>query len=362
MKHKILFMVPYPLNFAPSQRLKFEQYYPYFKNVGFSLKHSSFISERMWTIIYKKGNYFKKFVYLICAYLKRFALLISVRKYDIVYVHLWCTPFGPPLYEWLLKKVAKKIVYDIDDLVFLKNISHENKFLAFLKGKNKPLFLMREANHVITCTPYLDAIAQKLNKDTTDISSTINTNYYQPRNKYNNIQKLVIGWSGSHSTSTYLYLLKDILLELNKSHPFKLLVMGNADFYIDGLDIEAIPWKEEWEISTLQRIDIGVYPLPTNEEWVLGKSGLKALQYMALGIPTVASDVGCNNRIIEHGVNGYLVNGNIEWEDCLTELMVNPGLRKRIGEAGRKKVVTNFSLDANKDSYIKILNALIYTS
>lgn len=355
---KILFIVPYPQGCAPSQRLKFEQYYGAFEKNGFEVVHKSFMDKAMWDVVYKKGHIFSKVLHTLKQYVNRIALLFTIRRYNIVYLHLWGTPFGLPVYEWLVRKLSARLIYDIDDLVFLKNINHENKFLALLKGKDKPVYLMKHANHVITCTPYLDAIAQKYNANTTDISSTINTDTYIPVNKYSNDNKLVIGWSGSHSTSHYLYLLKDVLRELQSVVPFKLLVMGDADFNIPGLDIEAITWKEEYEIATLQKMDIGVYPLPLNEEWVLGKSGLKALQYMALGIPTVATNVGCNNRVIENGVSGFLVTDEQDWLNALKLLCNDTQLRKKIGEQARLKVEEQFSINYTAPVYLNILNKI----
>lgn len=310
----------------------------------------------MWDVVYKKGYTLSKILFTLKRYVKRIGLLFTIHRYDIVYVHLWCTPFGLPLYEWLVKKLSARLIYDIDDLVFLKNINHENKFLALLKGKNKPVYLMKHANHVITCTPYLDAIAQKYNINTTDISSTINTDTYVPVNNYSNDHQLVIGWSGSHTTSQYLYLLKDVLLELQKEIPFKLLVMGDANFNIPGLNIEALAWKEEYEIATLQKMDVGVYPLPLNEQWVLGKSGLKALQYMALGIPTIATDVGCNNRVIENGVSGFLILNDSEWLNTLKLLCLDANLRKTIGKEARLKVERQFSIKHTAPVYLDVLN------
>ncbi|OCX54032.1 hypothetical protein BEL04_07090 [Mucilaginibacter sp. PPCGB 2223] len=358
MTKKILFIVPYPYNVAPSQRLKFEQYYAEFDKAGYHVTYNSFISLRFWNIVYKNGRYLSKIIYTVISYFKRYFLLGTVNKYDIVYIHLWGTPLGLPIFEWMLCRLSKRIIYDIDDLVFLKDIKHENKILAFLKGKGKPIYLMRNADHVITCTPYLDQIAKKYNKHTTDISSTINTDAYIPVNSYNNNDRLVIGWSGSHSTSQYLYLLKDVLLELQKTIPFKLLVMGDTSFYIPGLDMEAIAWTEEEEIKTLQKIDIGVYPLPQNEEWVLGKSGLKALQYMSLGIPTVATNVGCNDRVIENGVDGYLVLSAQEWLDRLMALCRDPALRRAIGQRARLKVEKQFSVKNTAHVYLGIFDNL----
>lgn len=355
MSRKILFVVPYPINKAPSQRLKFEQYYSSFQSAGFEVSHASFMDDRMWGIVYKKGRVISKIALTLLGYCRRLILLFSLHKYDIVYIHLWVTPFGYPIFEWLFSKFAKKVIYDIDDLVFLKNIKHENRAIAILKGKGKPLFLMKKSNYVITCTPYLDKIAQTYNKNTLDISSSINTTSYIPLNRYKNDHELVLGWSGSHSTSQYLYLLKDVLLELRKELPFKLLVMGDSSFNIEGLEVDAIDWAESWEIEVLQRIDIGLYPLPENEEWVLGKSGLKALQYMALGIPTVATNVGCNDRVIEDRVSGFLVNGKEEWFSVLKELTSSVDLRESVGKKARLRVEEKFSLNVTAEQYLKVI-------
>jgi glycosyltransferase involved in cell wall biosynthesis len=212
---------------------------------------------------------------------------------------------------------------------------------------------------VITCTPYLDNVAKKYNTNTTDISSTINTDTYIPVNSYQNNHCLVLGWSGSHSTVQYLYLLKDVLIALRKQIEFKLLVVGDENFKIDGIETEAHNWTEAAEVPLLQRIDIGLYPLPLNEEWVLGKSGLKALQYMALGIPTIATNVGCNDRVIENNISGYLVNNNEQWLEKLHELMINPGLRKRIGLNARNRVEQKFSIKANAAKYLNIINSVL---
>jgi glycosyltransferase involved in cell wall biosynthesis len=210
---------------------------------------------------------------------------------------------------------------------------------------------------VIACTPYLTEVAASLNKNVTDISSTINTDTYQPVNNYLNDHKLVLGWSGSHSTSRFLYLLKDVLLQLQQEIPFKLLVMGDANFHIEGLDMEAIAWSAENEVPTLQRFDIGLYPLPLDNEWVLGKSGLKALQYMAVGLPVVATAIGANFRIIEDGETGFLVKTNEEWTDRLKLLMKDCSLRRKLGSTSRKNVEAHYSIHANAPVYLSIINS-----
>jgi len=353
---RLLILCPYPEAHAPSQRLKYEQYFPAFRAAGWQVTVKPFMNVPFWNIAFKKGRLPLKIYHTVLAYFRRLLVLATIPRYTVVYIHLWCTPFGPPLYEWLACHLSGKMIYDIDDLVFLKEGDQGNNLAALLKGRNKPIFLMRHAQHVITCTPYLDAFVRKYNSHTTDISSTINTNTYLPVDTYDNDHVLTLGWSGSHSTVKYLRLLKDILLELRKQVRFRLMVVGDASFEMEGIEVEASAWSEDIEIPSLRSMDIGLYPLPLNEEWVLGKSGLKALQYMAVGIPVVAAGVGCNDRVVEEGETGFLVSAPEEWIEKLLLLCRDPALRMRMGKAGRKRVEERFSVRANTGSYISILD------
>jgi len=132
--------------------------------------------------------------------------------------------------------------------------------------------------------------------------------------------------------------------------------MGTNNFEIKGVDIECVKWNSNIEISTLQRMDIGLYPLP-NDEWVKGKSGLKALQYMALGLPVVASNLGCNERVIENNVSGLLVNDMNEWYKSISNLIEKNELRRLLGQNARLRVEKYFSIEANKNTYLSIFNS-----
>jgi glycosyltransferase involved in cell wall biosynthesis len=354
-RKKMLVICPHPENIAPGQRLKYEQYFADWRKNGFDVEVSSFFSKRMQDILYTKGNIPEKIYWVIKGYLKRIKELFKIHQYDLVYIFLWVTPFGFPVMERFFVKRNAHVVYDIDDAIFMKSKSLVNKSADFIRGRGKPFFMMKNAKQVITCTPFLTDVAKKYNANVTDISSTINTHTYQPVNKYINDHKLILGWSGSHSTSQFLYLLKDVLLELNKRKPFKLIVMGDPAFKIDGLDMEAKAWTAETEIPTLQQFDIGIYPLPLDSDWVLGKSGLKALQYMAIGVPVVATAIGANYRIMQNSITGFLVKTPEEWIKKLELLIDHPEIRKSIGEAGRKNVADNYSIDVNAPVYINIL-------
>ena len=357
MSKKILILCPHPENVAPGQRLKYEQYFSHWKENGYEITVSSFMTLRFWNVVYKKGFLIEKVGWTIFGYLRRCFNLFQIPFYDVTYVFLWGTPFGKSFYEKIIRLLSKRLIYDIDDMVFLGHSSDANRFWQVLKGKDKMIYLMKSANHVITCTPKLDEFVEQFNLNTTDISSTVDTtNKYIPVNPYKNNHQIVLGWSGSHSTSKYLYLLQDVFIELAKKFDYKLLVMGDASFSIEGVHVEAYDWSENIEISTLQKIDIGLYPLP-DEEWVYGKSGLKAIQYMALGIPTIATGLGANFRVIEHEKNGFLIKPNDynDWKEKIEKLINSETLRKELGIAARKSIVEQFSLEANQGKYLKVL-------
>ncbi len=355
---RLLVICPHPVNMVPGQRLKYEQYFDHWRENGYHVEVSAFMTRRFQDIVYQPGRIPEKLFWVVWGYLRRIGDLLRLRRYDGVYVFLWVTPLGPPLFEWLFSIMSRRIVYDIDDMVFLGHSSEANRFMQILKGRRKMTHLMRKADHVIVCTPHLEAFVNRYNVQTTDISSTIDTERYLPVNTYADDRPLTLGWSGSHSTAKYLHLLDDALRELAGEIDFRLKVIGDPTFSVEGVGVDAQAWAEPTEVQDLQEIDIGLYPLP-DEEWVLGKSGLKALQYMALGIPTIATDVGAIRRIIDHGTNGLLVSDPNGWTEAILRLAKSQELRRSMGLAGRGTVVDRFSVRANEQRYLGVLRAVL---
>lgn len=355
---KLLFIVPYPFNTAPSQRLKFEQYFEYLKQNNIKIGFYSFITPTFRRIIYLKGKLFLKILFTFVRYLARIFHFFKALKYDIIYLHLEATPVGPPIFEYILYKLNKPIIYDIDDLVYLPHSSNMNPIMKWLRSKDKIIKIMQWSKHIIVCTEYLRKFALQYNDCVTNISSTIDTDKYFIKNSYLNDHRLCVGWSGSHSTSKYLHLLDNVLRYIQKKYNVKIKVIGDQSFFIPEVEIEAIEWNEPTEVEDLQEIDIGLYPL-TKDEWVLGKSGLKALQYMGLGIPTICTPIGCNYEIIKDGENGYFADSDDEWIEKISILIENPDLRRKLGEAARKTVEEYYSVRVNAPRYLKIINDIL---
>jgi L-malate glycosyltransferase len=358
-KKTILVICPFPKDSAAGQRLKYEQYFDHWESCGYEVTVSAFISQSMWKIVYLKGKYLSKIIWTIIGYFHRFYDLFRIPKYDIIYVHMWVTPFGSTLLERIVRALSSKLIYDIEDNTIVSVSSSVNSIINLLKNSNKNKFLIKTADYVITSSPILNKYCLGLNnKKCKYISSSVNTNKFFPVNTYDNTKKITIGWTGTFSSKEYLDLLNDALVKLKSRCDFKLLIIGNFEYKFPEMDLEVIQWNRENEVKDMQKIDIGIYPLPDNS-WVYGKSGLKAIQYMAFGLPTVATNIGTTSKIIEHMKNGLLVNNDKEWVDSLEELIKSPRLRKSLGQNARKTVVDKYSIGAIKMEYFSIIDTLI---
>lgn len=357
---KILFIVPYPIE-GPSSRYRVEQYIPYLKNKGVDCLVRSFISSGFYNMLYKKGYYFKKMFYFLQSSIRRFGDIFQAFKADIIFIHLESFPFGPPALEWILVKFRKKIVYDLDDAIYLGATSSVNKFLRFLKYPSKVEKIIKLSEHVITCNKYLANYTERFNKNVTVIHTSVDTEKFIPKTKKHN-RDITIGWIGSHSTAPYLDLIKNVFLELSKRYRFNLKIIGGGDYDIGisnpNITVSNLKWNLEEEVGHFQSLDIGVYPLPENE-WTLGKTGFKTIQYMSVGVPCVASRIGTNKEIVIDGVNGFLASLEEEWIEKVSRLLEDPELRKRIGLAGRKIVEENFSLKVNAPRLLEVVKSAV---
>ena len=271
---------------------------------------------------------------------------------------MWVSPFGNNLYEKIYKNNSKYLIYDIEDNLLINSKSDVNPINHYLRSSKKYLYLIKNANHTITSAPDLNDLCLEIsqNLNSTFISPGINLDRYNNKKIINHSKDIVtIGWTGTFSSIKYLKTLEKVFLNLSKLVKFKLVVIGNFDYDLNGLDIEMIQWNKNTEIEDLSKIDIGVYPLMKDEKWVYGKSGLKAIQYMAMGIPSVSTNIGNVKNFVIHNQNGFLVNDDREWEKILYDLVTNFNLRKKIGTEARKTVEDKFGNKIIRHKYLNIL-------
>ena len=354
---KILFLVPYPLGESPSQRFRFEQYFNLLAHHQIQYKVSSFLKSHDWKTFFKSGRSWRKAGLLIEGMLRRMMDLFQAANSDFVFIHRECAPIGPPVFEWIIAKVLrKKIIYDFDDAIWMTDKTNESWMERKVRWRSKVKWICTWSYKVSCGNNYLGEYARQFNKNVVLNPTTIDT-----ADLHNNAlhvkvknEKIIIGWTGSHSTLKYLKSLEHVLQKLEAKYSaieFWVIADRSPSLKLAKLHFKA--WSLETEISDLAHFDIGIMPLP-DDEWTKGKCGFKALQYMALEIPTVASAIGVNTSIIQHGINGLLVTEASQWESFLINLIENESLRKQLGAEGRKTVEKSYSVQSNKGVFLSL--------
>lgn len=298
----------------------------------------------------RKGGYF------LVSSLKRLRDVLCSGRYDVVFIHLEAFPIGPPLIEWALAARQTPIVFDMDDAIFLSRDSAAHPIIKWLRMPQKVSAILRWSRYVITCNDYLREYAERFSPRVSVIPTCVDVQQFHVPAHRPLRPRPLIGWVGSHSTASYLEMLKPVLARLATRVDFTFKIVGSTQpFHLPGVDIVQEPWTLATEVSSFQQLDIGVYPLPT-APWVLGKTGFKTVQYMAVGVPCVVSDVGRNREIVQDGINGFLARSEDDWVEKLGQLLADPSLRIRLGVAGRHTVEERFAAQAYVPAYVDILH------
>jgi L-malate glycosyltransferase len=358
---RMLVLCPFPEGIAPAQRLKYEQYFDHWRENGYEITVCPFMRIDLFRIAWKNGFIFGKIYGTLRSSLRRLADIARTPNYALVYVVMWVTPLGSTWPERLVRRFAKRLIYDIDDNIHVgQNLSAEynpNRLIQFLKNRNKPLYLIRNADFVITSSPFLNDEAMRINKKRSSvyITSSVNTEYFVPRAKLQPYSKTVIGWTGTFSSKPFLDMLAIPLRKLRELRDFEFRIISEFDYVMEGVDVKVVPFDKSREIEDLSALDIGVYPLP-QDPWVLGKSGVKAIVYMAMGLPVVASKVGTTPLLFSHEEIGFMVSSDEEWVEALKCLIDDPWRRRAMGEAARRVAVRNYSHAAVRSQYLAVLD------
>jgi len=338
---RILFIVPYPTE-GPSSRFRVEQYLPVLKAKGIDYTVRPFYNTYIYKMLYKKGNLFRKSFSFLFFALRRSRDVFCAKFYDIIFIHREAYPFPGAFFERLFRLFGKKVIYDFDDSVFLKKPA-------------KIRYILRKSDTVIAGNNFLKQYASRYNNNTVVFPTCINTLIYCPKPKSLDFKKVIIGWIGTSSTSIYLDLLRNVYRALSGKYKddIECRIVG-GHLANSGPRLVYKDWSLQSEVSELQEFDIGVMPLFDND-WAKGKCAFKIIQYMAIGIPTVASSVGMNKEVISDGKDGFLVSTEDEWISRLSTLIEDKALRQNLGRQAREKARGLYSVEANEKKFIDII-------
>ncbi len=337
---------------AASTRQRILQYLPWLEQAGIHVDVHSLLDDDYVRSL--ASGHPPSRAAIVQAYARRFTEISRTRSADLLWIYAELFPWLPAPFERLAFGAGKPVLYDYDDAFFHPYDDHSNPLTRrLLGGKLDPL--ISGAAVVCAGNAYLRDHAARLNSNTIVLPTVVDTDQYRPP-ALRTESPLTIGWIGSPSTWAFVRPYLPMLADLFRSRGVRFSAVGAgaaaATDRFDGLDFTA--WSEAGEIASVQAMDIGIMPLP-EEPWARGKSGYKLVQYMACGLPLVASPVGVNSTIVEDDVTGFLATGPAEWRAALDRLIADPALRASLGRAGRQKAVEYYSLQSQAPRLIEIM-------
>lgn len=336
-----------------SSRVRFYQYMPFLQKSGLDITVAPLLKDD-----YVRGLYTSKRpnpISVLSAYIERIGWILKSKKFDLIWLEKELLPWFPAWCESFLDSLGIPYVVDYDDAVFHRYDQHPLSLIRFFLGR-KIDHVMRHAALVVVGNDYLKERAEKAGaKRVVYLPSVVDgQQYIQPaisKPQFN------IGWIGSPVTAPYLKTISSSLDILTQQSDTKIILIGSGGTdTLSQLPKIVLPWSEETEAVDIHQFDVGIMPLQDGP-FENGKCGYKLIQYMAAGIPVVASPVGINRQIVEHGVNGFLASSVDEWTQALEYLRDNPKERKQMGEAGRKKFEREYDLKVTAPQLLQFLGA-----
>jgi len=336
---------------GPSSRVRFYQYFPYLKSRGVNLQVAPLLNDDYVRNLFSGRR--QSLISLANAYIERVSCLIKRGSFDLLWLEKELFPWLPIWIESSFVKRGIPFVADYDDAVFHRYHLHHSPMIRALLG-NKIDDIMRYAATVVVGNDYLADHARLAGADRVEIlPSVVDITRYSITKRAGD--QFRIGWIGSPVTAPYLELIRSALEETSRQINSRIVLVGagNKD-PLPGLEKEVLPWSEEKEVDLIQTFDVGIMPL-TDGPFEEGKCGYKLIQYMSCGLPVVASPVGVNMRIVESNKTGFLASSTAEWVQALVLLSKESKIRTKLGEAGRKKVEEDYSLQVTAPRLLDIL-------
>lgn len=330
--------------YVPSTRFRFLAMLPYLRAQGHDC--------RVWTSWPSVYEHFEKLGWRASQLVKRFTRLqqlSAARRFrpECIYLERGVFHDSSTSMDERFRKVTNRLVLDVDDGIFLEFPEKIPK-------------LIRMSDHVVVSTPSLAEYVAPQTAQWTLIPTAVSIERYVARPTAVRSGLPTIGWIGTAPNVAFLQVCAPALRQLAERVPYELLVVAPDDKLLKTLDLSGVQvrfekWRADLEIEHLHQMDIGIMPLPSDREWMRYKAATKLIQYLAVGIPAVASPIGVNADILRDDRVGMAAQNSDEWLRHLRRLLVEPDLRRQLGIRGRHLVSEQFSVEANAPRLERVL-------
>ena len=358
---RVLGLATYPVE-AAATRFRMVQFVEPLAQHGIELSIYPFIDSRLQGSLYRRSQWPRTAFGLALASLGRVREVWRAGKADVLFVQREAMMFGPPIVEWLSINLHDcPMVLDLDDATYVSYKSPTyGRLGSMLKWFSKTNDLIRWSRLVTCGNREIAAYVTSKGREAVVIPTIVDTASFCPLERTES-DVPVIGWIGTHSTFPYVKTIFPVFERLAREHRFRLRLVGTGEenVAIPGVEIENLPWKLEREIADFQSLDIGVYPIIA-DDWSVGKSCFKAIQYMAVGVPVVVSPVGVCQEIAEPDETHFIARSEADWYEQLSRLLGDAALRRRMGVAGRHYAVNHYSTEINAKKLAEALRSAVH--
>ena len=252
-----------------------------------------------------------------------------------------------------MRASTSRLVLDVDDGIFLERPEKIDQ-------------LIEMSDHIVVSNePIADYVRQR-HTQVTLIPTAVSMARYKQRPAESGSPRPVIGWIGTLPNMPFLSVCAEALRNLSKNFDFELYIVAPSAEPLRTIDLRGVnvhfqTWQAEREILDLHRMDIGIMPLPSGKEWMRYKAATKLVQYLAVGIPAVASPIGVNASILADEKVGFAAATTEQWCEKLELLLSNHSLRHELGVAGRELVEAKYSIEANQSRLERVLTGQAYS-
>lgn len=316
---------------VPSTRYRILPYIPLLRSAGYRCEVAYSVPE--------KYGEFRLLGWRLSQWLKRatrrWHLLKSrIREYDVIIIERELFDLPDWNFEAAFRQQTRRLVLDVDDAIFLR---YPEKFAAL--SSMADLIFAGNRNLLEHCIQWNSTVEL--------LPTAVDQEHFDQQPDRSPTSRPVIGWIGTASNLPYLAAILPVFEELASTDEFLLrIITGDAEppepFRAAKIPIEFQKWNARSAVAEIARFSIGVMPLLDNP-WEHYKCGFKLLQYLATGVPAVASPVGVNAEIVQHGETGLLAHSPEQWLTALQQLVRNPELRVKLGDAGRERARQAYS-------------------
>ena len=361
---RVMALSSYPID-AAATRFRIAQFIEPLWKSRVALEIRPFLDSEGFRNLYSAGSSASKLKSMSSGILGRMRHTLDARNYDLLFVQREAMPIGPGFFEWVYSRLGRlPMVLDLDDATYVRYVSPTyGRLGSALKFFGKTDKLIDRSEVVICGNRFIAEYVEGRGTGAVVIPTVVDTEVFRPVERKNEIP--VIGWIGTHSTFPFLEKLFPVLRELAGKHRFVLKIVGSGRERVEFevANMQNLPWVLDREVEDFQSLDIGLYPIDTvgslDPAWLAGKSGFKAIQYLAVGVPFVMTPVGVCAEIGEPGKTHFNAATDEDWYNALDKLLSDGELRNEMGRAGREHSIANYHLDTHAETLARVLRQVL---